>query len=64
MAARSDEKTQRNREIYLEIVAKGRSYRKVAAEHGISATRVQQIVEKEDRKEWGPDWKNSGLGKG
>ena len=54
MAARSDEKTERNRAIYLEVITKGRSYRKVAADYGISATRVQQIVAKEDRKEWGP----------
>ena len=47
----SEEKVDRNREIYEAVEKQRRSYRKVAREYDISATRVQQIVSRQRKRE-------------
>ena len=53
MAAVTPPKTDRNQDVYQDVVAKDgprMSYRQAARRHGISSTRIQQIVAREKRK--------------
>ena len=59
MAARSEKKAERNRTIYEAVEHGRRSIRKTAQEHGISATRVMQIVARERKLAEAGDYRMS-----